>query len=514
MERPLRKWFNAGFGVALLILVFLGFISFRSNSRFIQTILLTAHTSQVLARLENVFSLVKDIETGQRGYLITGEEYFLEPYHAALEVIAIEVGSLEKLFSNDPVQRERFLLLSSLIAEKIEFQREKIDLRRREGFEAAQEMTLTGTGQETMDRIRQAITEMIDEENRKLETAFLKAESSARSTNLMLILGSIITLLVVLLTMMISHQGRSERKRMYEALRESEERYRSLVETMNDGLFVQTDGVFTYTNDRFCEMLGRRREEILGHPLFDFLDEENRNIMKKQLAIRSKGKIGPYEITWLGKSGARVSTILSPEAIFGPDNRYQGSFAVVTDITDRKRLEEELRALSLTDELTGLSNRRGFMMLAEQQLKLAKRIRQSMLLVFADLDRMKWINDTFGHPEGDRALREVGKVLRETFRESDPAARISGDEFVVLAMESHDGNAQIFRRRIQEKLQERNARGGFSYPLSLSLGIVQFQPDTTESLPELITRADGMMYREKHKKKNSLLHFPEENEMR
>src|SRR6185369_5039973 len=107
--------------------------------------------------------------------------------------------------------------------------------------------------------------------------------------------------------------------------------------------------------------------------------------------------------------------------------------AILEDITDRKHAEEKLRELSVSDELTGLANRRGFMLLAEQQIKLAQRTGKGLVLVFADLDRLKWINDTLGHAEGDRAIQDTALILRNSFRTSDIVARLGGDEFVALS---------------------------------------------------------------------------------
>jgi diguanylate cyclase (GGDEF)-like protein len=160
-------------------------------------------------------------------------------------------------------------------------------------------------------------------------------------------------------------------------------------------------------------------------------------------------------------------------------------------------MEETLRALALIDDLTGLYNRRGFLALGQQQLKMADRTKRRMLLLFADFDDLKRINDTFGHPEGDRALIEVASVLRETFRESDIMARIAGDEFVVLAIETNGFPAEVLTTRLQENLEAHNARGGRHYKLSLSVGLARYDPERPCSIDELVARADRAMYERK-----------------
>ncbi|MDQ7839299.1 MAG: PAS domain S-box protein [Thermodesulfobacteriota bacterium] len=133
-------------------------------------------------------------------------------------------------------------------------------------------------------------------------------------------------------------------KRSEEALRESEEKHRALVETMNDGLAIRDEnGFLTYVNDRFCAMLGYSRDEIIGHPVTDFLDEANQDILGEQMAAGTKGGHPSYDITWTGKGGLKIPTIVSPAPIRDAEGQIKGSFGVITDITDRKKAEEALQ---------------------------------------------------------------------------------------------------------------------------------------------------------------------------
>jgi diguanylate cyclase (GGDEF)-like protein len=167
----------------------------------------------------------------------------------------------------------------------------------------------------------------------------------------------------------------------------------------------------------------------------------------------------------------------------------------------RTRTEDELRDLSLVDELTKLYNRRGFMTLAEQQLKVAHRTKKDMALFYADLDDLKKINDGFGHDEGDAALVEAAGLLRDIFRDSDIMARIGGDEFVVLAIDVAEGKAASLVRRLREKLAARNARPGQHYSVSFSLGVARYEPEKPCALAELLVQADRKMYQDKSSKK-------------
>jgi PAS domain S-box-containing protein len=135
------------------------------------------------------------------------------------------------------------------------------------------------------------------------------------------------------------------RKEAEKALARSEERYRTLVETMNEGLGVADErDVWTYINEKFCEMLGYTCEQIIGRSVQDLVDEENRKILSEQLIKRKRGEQDPYEIAWKRKDGSSVYTLVSPKPIFGEAGEFQGSFAVVTDISERKKTEESLRS--------------------------------------------------------------------------------------------------------------------------------------------------------------------------
>ena len=152
------------------------------------------------------------------------------------------------------------------------------------------------------------------------------------------------------------------------------------------------------------------------------------------------------------------------------------------------------------DRLTGLHARQAFLALAEQQLKAANRSMEPVLFFFADVDHLKSINDSLGHPEGDLALADSADILRRTFRGSDIIARIGGDEFVVLAMEAA-GNAEALKARLKKQLHAHNAERQRPCELSISVGTACYDPASPCSLDELLARADADMYREKRKKR-------------
>lgn len=170
-------------------------------------------------------------------------------------------------------------------------------------------------------------------------------------------------------------------------------------------------------------------------------------------------------------------------------------------VAELEHAQETLRNLSLTDDLTGLYNRRGFFALADQHLKTARRAKRQVSLIYIDMDDLKVINDTHGHKEGSNALQEIADVLRSTFRSSDIMARIGGDEFVILETYTERTEAQNSVARLQDNLRQRNVESARDYDLSLSIGVALVDSDDSLTIEALLTRGDGLMYEEKRNKR-------------
>lgn len=173
-------------------------------------------------------------------------------------------------------------------------------------------------------------------------------------------------------------------------------------------------------------------------------------------------------------------------------------------INSSKRMAAEMLALSLTDHLTGLYNRRGFMTLAEQQLKIEERAKENLSLLFADIDDLKGINDSLGHAEGDEVILQVADVLKEAFRESDVIARIGGDEFVVLAAKVAAESSDILEKRLQQHIDSHNAKVNRDYEISVSMGTVCIDPGDRLSIDDLVSKADALMYEQKKHRRSQM----------
>jgi diguanylate cyclase (GGDEF)-like protein len=173
------------------------------------------------------------------------------------------------------------------------------------------------------------------------------------------------------------------------------------------------------------------------------------------------------------------------------------------EIMERKQAQEQVHRLSLTDELTGLLNRRGFHLLAGQALKTARRVMAELSLVYIDLDGLKRVNDVHGHQAGDNMIVDTAQLLKATFRESDLIARLGGDEFTILALGGETPESML--ARLQKAVTQFNKGSTSAYALSFSMGMVHCLPQEDKSLLELLADADALMYQQKRQRNGKTL---------
>ena len=232
---------------------------------------------------------------------------------------------------------------------------------------------------------------------------------------------------------------------------------------------------------------------------FPFLTEED---FRTALPGMEMNPDGPALLLPLKSKDQAIGAIV----IWGEDLKEADltSFALFSShlavALDNVRLYNEIHQLALRDDLTGLYNRRGFFTLTEQQLRLAKRKKRDLLLIFMDVDDFKIINDSFGHAEGDRALGEVAKLLKQSFRASDIIARMSGDEFGILAIDTTTEDATSLLERLKINLDNFNATQNLPYQICISHGISVWSPESPLTIDELLSRADAAMYQHKRSK--------------
>lgn len=291
-------------------------------------------------------------------------------------------------------------------------------------------------------------------------------------------------------------------RRAVRALHASEELFRFLANTSSDLVRVHDAvGRPTYVSPSVERLLGYTPQELLekvplslGHPDdFEQMRETLTNIQEAHapgntLVYRLRAKDGAYR--WFETH----TNPMRDEA-----GRLLRFYTTARDISDRIELAKRLELAAVTDDLTGLLNRRGFLLLAGQEFRLAVRQRHGVGVIFADLDGLKAINDHLGHEHGDRAICELAEILRRSFRDSDVLARLGGDEFAALAYDVDQTKVDAVLDRVQSAIAKAAPVG--PYQLSVSLGVALFRWGDTASLDELIAVADQRMYENKRARK-------------
>ena len=270
-------------------------------------------------------------------------------------------------------------------------------------------------------------------------------------------------------------------------------RTHGILEGMADGfLMLDREGRITYVNRAARLLLRRSPADLLDRNVGDVLPPAvYHHLFRKHPEAPEPSASIRFETHVADESWIEVHAVPSVDGI-------AVSFR---DVTERRKHEEKLRGMTLIDELTGLYNRRGFFALAEQQWKLSERTGRNFLLVFADLDDLKRINDTFGHTVGDQALFEAAAVLRHTFRGTDVVARIGGDEFAALVLESEPDTAPGVLQRLDDNIRQANAEATLPFALSMSFGLAHLDASDPKPIGELLSLADARMYENKRSKR-------------
>lgn len=275
-------------------------------------------------------------------------------------------------------------------------------------------------------------------------------------------------------------------------MRESEEKYRSVVEQANDGIAIVQDAYLKYVNPRFAEIVGYKPADITDTSVDDyFLMEEAVRVVQRQWRYkRGQETASVHETVLRNKNGSRVPVEFNSGPIVYQDKPAE--LIVVRDITERKEFEERLRYLSLHDPLTGIYNRTFF----EEELRRLARSREfPVTIISIDVDGLKLINDTMGHDRGDTLLKACAEALKRTLRQCDVFARIGGDEFAVILPRTDQKTGDSILERMRASLLEHN-QDNPDVLLSVSIGVATaFRQG--ESLEELFRRADDLMYRDK-----------------
>jgi len=267
---------------------------------------------------------------------------------------------------------------------------------------------------------------------------------------------------------------------------ESDTRFRQLVEQSADGVMVvDGKGIVLFMNSAAERLFERSAIDWIGKPF------EYPTVVGNKLEVETTGPDGEQNVAQMHV----VETSWEGQPAF---------LATLQDVSGFVRSRQKLLKQAVTDELTGLFNRRGLLKLGAQRLAHADRTERGLLVLYADVDAMKWINDNLGHHMGDKALVEFSRILEKTLRKSDLVARIGGDEFGAIILDTEHGDEATIEARFLANLDAWNNASNEEYTLSCCVGIARYDPKAPCTVENLLQTADDQMYARKKKRGPSL----------
>ncbi|MEA5623398.1 response regulator [Nostoc sp. UHCC 0251] len=343
-----------GFGLASVILVLIGVISYQNTHTLINTSNQVQKTQEKINKLEELLSEMKDAETGQRGYILTGQESYLEPYQAVVTNIDPKIAKLKDLIADQPSQKKQFATLESLIAEKLVILKQTIYLRQNQGFEAALQIIQTNQGKHLMDDIRKTIHEIENEDKSLLKQQSQTAKASAKNTILTLAIAICLSFLILAIVYYLISREVRERKLTEETLNIERNFISAVLDTASALVIVlDTQGQIVRFNQACEQTSGYSFDEVRGRHFWNlFLLPEQVGLVKGVFEQLQSGE-GPkkYESYWVTKDGSRRLIAWTNTTLQDYEGCVEYIVATGIDISDvyeelrlRKRTEQHLKA--------------------------------------------------------------------------------------------------------------------------------------------------------------------------
>jgi len=289
-----------------------------------------------------------------------------------------------------------------------------------------------------------------------------------------------------------------------EAIQKSRQEFVSLFNKSPEAIaYTDEKGTILKINPRFSELFGYTPEEIEGKNINEGIinpaDKTKEEIFLTKELLNHRSNFN-FETIRKKKDGTLFPVYLSVSNLV-IDEKKERWIRIYVDVSEKKHMEKQLIELARVDSLTGCYNRRYALELIDRHFKLSQRNKSSILLAFLDMDGLKVINDTFGHDEGDKALKELAGLLKRTLREVDIICRMGGDEFLLIFPDSSLKEVPLIKNRISKNLSQLNETIKKDYHIKFSIGFSEHLPDKPKTVDEMIHIADQRMYEEKKKNK-------------
>lgn len=341
------KQIAGGFGLASLILVLIGVVSYQSIRGLVTNSAQVAKTQVKMHALEELFSYTKDAETSQRGYILTGQKAYLEPYYAALNNVPRKIQHLKQLTANQSTQQAQIFKIESLITSRFSILKKTIDLRQNQGFDAALELISTNQGKHLMNVIREYIYEIEQQEKARLQQQSAAAQASVRNTFIILAIAiSLIFVILVGIYYLIYHEF-TQRKQIEESLEKERNFISAVVDTASALVFVlDSQGKIVRFNTSCEQTTGYSFDEVRGRYFWKlFIPPAEVESVKTSFSELTVDQFpNAHESCWRTKDGSYCWIAWSRKALLDDNNQIEYIVNTGIDITTRKRAEQRLVA--------------------------------------------------------------------------------------------------------------------------------------------------------------------------
>jgi diguanylate cyclase (GGDEF)-like protein/PAS domain S-box-containing protein len=517
-KSPQNRIVQFAFGSAIAVLLVVGALAYRNMVASNENAQWVRHTHEVLENLQDLRSAMQDIGGSVHGFMLTGQETYLERYRADVKSLEQHTATVRSLTTDNPEQQRNVSTLARLTAEKLEIAERNIDLRQTQGLESAANAVRDGSGLKEAAAFQEIVDRMRDDEQQLLANRDVAARRSVGLTKAILILGIFLGLVITAAAGWNVQRDNVRRGRAEAALRDSEDKYRGLVQGVRDYAIVMLgpQGEIQSWNPGAEQMSGYTFEEISsrnfsclfpaeeigrGRPAEMLQTAAASGMLEEQsLRVRKDGSIHPARTTFT--------------ALRDPAGELRGFAVVSRDLSESVRkdsaareMEQQIAYSAQHDFLTDLPNRTLLNDRIGHAITLAERDGKHLAVLFLDLDGFKHINDSLGHPTGDKLLQSVAARLVNCVDRSDTVSRQGGDEFVLLlsAIERPD-DAAIMARKILAAVAGAHSVGLNDLHISVSIGVSVY-PEDGHDAETLIKGAETAMYQAKEKGRESYQFF-------
>jgi len=555
LERKLRVGLFSAIGVFLVI----GLLSYYNVRRLTENSRLVTHTQKVLAELEATLAAVTDVESGTRGYVITGDRRFLDPVRVAVPRVRGQLQVVRGLTSDNARQQGRLVQLASKVEEKIRFNEQVIAVRQNEGGQAATRLIETGKGKLAMDEIRRLVGEMVGEENTLLIQRTEESERAAIRTSVAVAALLLLAMILLAGAYHVTQRDLAYRRQAEEGAQEAQAKLQQSISQLEKRTAEITLLSQLAQLLQVCQTEEEAYRVVAGSAQKLFPTESGALCVlrdSRQLAevVASWGddpgtaSMFPPEDCWALRSGRSHCVEETGSAVRCPHVRpapalcylciplmaqgkalgilhFQGApqQEPATEAMQERlkaakkelastlaehvslalanlRLRETLRTQSIRDPLTGAFNRRYMVESLERELHRASRSERPLGAIMVDIDHFKKYNDTYGHEAGDALLKELAKFLQAQVRGGDIACRYGGEEFVLILPEASPEVTLRRAEQMREGVKRLNVvhHGQPLGRITLSLGVAGY-PGDGQTPDELLRAADAALYQAKER---------------